>query len=182
MIQYKFNLLGSFPEEDYKKIADRALAAARRASAVDTGAYRRSWRVRLVGDFLFVFSNLRYAAPVELGSPVHKVHKHKVRNALARIGLGTGTVSLGQGVETTISSAPSSAPGTPRAEAPGTPRAAAARPNIAPLTLQEIRSPALIRNRFTLPNIPRPQRQNRAALLAALAALAAAQEEEQEQP
>lgn len=168
MIQYRYNLLGRFPEKDYKKIADRALAAAQRASAIDTGAYRRSWRVRLVGDFLIVSNNLRYAAPVELGSVVHKTHKHKIRNALSRIGLKTGTMSLGQGADAPISTA-----------AQGTPKATST-PTIPSLTLQEIRSPALIRNRFNLPTIPKPQRQNRAALLAALAALAATSREEEQ--
>jgi hypothetical protein len=179
MIQYRYNLLGRFPQEDYKKIANKALAAAKGASAVDTGAYRRSWRVRLVGDFLLVSNSLRYAAPVELGSPVHKTHKHKIRNALARIGLSTGTVSLGQGIEADITTRVS--PPVNRKQATPSQSGKRKQPSAPILSPQELRSPALLRNRFQLPKIPRPQFLNRAALLAAIAAATAARKEEVEE-
>lgn len=188
MLTYRFNLAGKFSPEDYDKIAKRALAAARGASAVDTGAYRRSWRTRIVGDFLLVSSSLRYAAPVELGSVVHKKHRHKIRNALARVGLGTGTVSTGAGTSTTFST-PSQ--GTPRPETQERPRVERTTPTVSPLTLDEVRSPALLRNRLRtqtitrpvlpsgLPTISKSQLFNRSFLTAAIAAAVTLQEEEE---
>jgi hypothetical protein len=96
MISYKFNLFSAgFRESQYKQVEARALSAARGASAVDTGAFKRSWNTRMQGDTLVVFSNLRYSAPVELGSSVHKVHKNKIKNALAKIGLQSGKQTIG---------------------------------------------------------------------------------------
>lgn len=96
MISYKFNLFAAgFRESQYKQVEARALLAARGASAVDTGAFKRSWQTRMQGDVLVVFSNLRYAAPVELGSSVYKFHKHKIKNALAKIGLQSGKQTIG---------------------------------------------------------------------------------------
>jgi len=192
MLTYRYNLSGIFSPEDYDKIAKKALAAAKGASAIDTGAYRRSWRVQVTGDFLLVSSSLRYAAPVELGSSVHKVHKHKIRNALAKIGLDTGTVSLGAGKSNTFSTgASASASSRPAAATLGRGTTSTAS-SITPLTLAEIRSPALILNRMRaqaaqrpklptgLPTISKSQLFNRTFLTAAIVAAVALQEEEPE--
>jgi len=194
MITYKYNLVGRFSPEDYPKIAKKAEAAAKGASAVDTGAYRRSWQVRLTGEFLFVSSSLRYAAPVELGSTVHKKHKHRIRNALARIGLGSGTVSLSAGVTAGFSSGKGVDITTTTSsdnQDTDTEDSTSAIPSISPLTPQEIRAPALLLNRFrtqravrptvgnTSPSITKAQLFDRNFLLAALAAATLLREEEQ---
>jgi hypothetical protein len=183
MITYKYNLTGKFSPEEYDKVAKKALRLTRSASAVDTGLYRRSWRVRVTGDFLFVSNSLRYAAPVELGSSVHKKHKHKIRNALAF--LGSGSVSVGAGTSTGFTSgkAPSQTPS----------QAPSQTPKAVPLTVAELRAPALLLNRFkpqkvVVPSLPsgRPtitktQLFNREYLLAAIAAAALLKEEEVEE-
>lgn len=147
MITYRYSLLGKFSPEEYDKIASKALKTARGASAVDTGAFRKSWRVRLSGDYLLVSNSLRYAAPVELGSIVHKKHKYKVRNALAKIGLRTGSVSLGAGISTSISSP---VKGTPRTGAQETTRVQndPSLPVIPVMTPAEASAPALLLNRY----------------------------------
>lgn len=160
MVSYRYNLLAlGISTGRYRTTANRALRTARQASAVDTGNFRKGWRVRLVGDFLFVENSVRYAAPVELGSIVHNKHKHKVRRALSRIGLNNGILSQGQGVRSTfLESQPVSR-------------------TVPPLTLQEIRSPALIRNRFRS-NLPPKADLFKPAALAALI-LSTRQQQEQ---
>jgi hypothetical protein len=181
MLTYRYNLIGKFSPEEYDKIASKALKTARGASAVDTGTYRRSWKVRITGDFLFVSNSLRYAAPVELGSIVHKKHKHRIRNALAF--LGSGSVSLGAGTSTGFTSG----------KAPSVGSKATTASKVVPLTLAELRSPALLLNRFKPPVFARPkipsgqptvtkaQLFNRDYLLAALAAALLLKEKEVEE-
>lgn len=131
MVSYRFNLL-SLGISDYRALANRALRIARRATAVDTGRMRRGWRVRLVGDFLFVENSVPYAAPVELGSIVHKRHKHRVRDALSSIGLTNATLTTASGNQSLASSEKSQ----PK------------KSKVVPLSLREIRSPGLISQRF----------------------------------
>lgn len=98
MLTYRYNLLGlGYSTRQYKNVASRALVVARGASAVDTGAFRKGWTTRVVGDFLLVSNSVRYSAPVELGSIVHKKHQFKVRDALAGMGLGQGAIVLSTG-------------------------------------------------------------------------------------
>ena len=192
MLTYRFNLSGVYAPEDYKKIAKKALAAARGASAVDTGAYRRSWRVSIVGDFLLVTSSLGYAAPVELGSSVHKVHKHAIRNALAKIGLTTGNVSLGAGTSLPFGAGASAPTSSRPAGATDTSRGNTSKASsIALLSPAELRSPALILSRLRaeaiqrpklpsgLPTVSKSQLFNRTWLLAAIAAAVAIQQTEE---
>ena len=193
MLTYRFNLAGRGTEKDYKKIAAKALRVARSASAVDTGSFRRGWKVSLSGDLLSLTNAVRYAAPVELGSSVHKKHKHRVRNALLRMGLGTMQTAVGSKVIAVTASQSDKVIGVTDgvlAEAATPSGILQAASTVTPLTLQEIRSPALIRNRFkaALPTLPsgRPattkaQLFNRDYLLAAIAAAVALSETEQEQ-
>jgi len=183
MITYRYNLAGKFAPEEYDKIASKALKVAKGASAVDTGAYRKSWRVRLSGDYLLVSNSLRYAAPVELGSVVHKKHKHKIRNALSRMGLNTGSVSLGAGTSTAISTQT-----TNRVVSTST---RPTRPSTPPITPAEASAPALLLNRYRQatrrpsasprqPTIPKSQLFNRSFLLGALATATLLREEPEE--
>jgi hypothetical protein len=147
MISYRFNLLSlGFPESSYKEVLARSEILAKGASAVDTGAYRKGWKSRLSGDFLFVSNNVRYAAPVELGSIVHKRHKYKVRDALSTLGLKSGVVDLGQGVK---------APFSISANA-GQTRKTLGRPKPIILSVAEVISPALLLKRFR-PDPPKIQ-------------------------
>ena len=183
MITYRYNLAGKFATEEYDKIASKALKVAKGASAVDTGAYRKSWRVRLSGDYLLVSNSLRYAAPVELGSVVHKKHKHKIRNALSRMGLNTGSVSLGAGTSTAISTQT-----TNRVVSTST---RPTRPSTPPITPAEVSAPALLLNRYRQatrrpsdslrqPTISKSQLFNRSFLLGALATATLLREEPEE--
>lgn len=144
MISYSFNILGRFPDETYKQTASRALTVARRASAVDTGAFKSAWQVRLSGDQLIVFSTLRYAKPVELGSIVHRKHQFKIIRALERMGLKQGTLSLGASTKIPTDSLDKDPPD----------KELLSPIQIIPtLTEQEMRSPALLLRRFQVPKI-----------------------------
>ena len=150
MLTYRYNLrsLGYF-EDEYDKISSDALRLARSSSAVDTGKFRRGWIVRVKGDDLFVQNSVRYAPFVELGSIVYKKHKYKVRNALATLGLTRGIESIGNFRKTFSTSVGSEQkPLDSKIQIVSI-------PTIAPLTDQEIRSPALLVQRL------RPKRQTR---------------------
>ena len=59
-VSYRFNLIREgVRETSYTSIGQRALSAAKAASAVDSGAFKRGWKVRQVGDFLFVYNQTR---------------------------------------------------------------------------------------------------------------------------
>ena len=131
-VSYRFNLIREgVRETSYTSIGQRALSAAKAASAVDSGAFKRGWKVRQVGDFLFVYNQTRYAAPVELGSAVHKKHQYEIRDALARIGLRSPQISVGAGTYTESRSNSSSK----------------VKPLQTALSSSEIRSPALLLKR-----------------------------------
>ena len=96
MFTYTYNLreLG-YPEEEYDKIAAKALSLARGASAVDTGSFKNGWTTSIQGDILLVQNGVRYAPFVELGSVVYRFHRYKIRRALASLGLKRGTEQFG---------------------------------------------------------------------------------------
>lgn len=129
-ISYRFNLASSGAStKDYPLIAQRALRAAREASAVDTGAFKKGWTVGLAGDYLILSNRVRYAAPVELGSVVHKHHQFKVRDAVTEL-LKVKTPTM------EVAGVPVATASTVRPSAPKS-----------LITEQEIRSPALILKR-----------------------------------
>lgn len=190
MLTYRFNLLFKIPESEYDALTGRALRTARRASAVDTGRFRNGWSVRRSGDFLYVTNSVRYAAHVELGSAVHRRHRHKVLNALRSLGIGTPSVSLTgrsftnnlslEGNTTNRNTSSSTGSGVGKST-PSVPKSI--------ISPQGIKSPALIRQRLG-PNLNvvqntrqqvlntinnRSQFRKRSFLLPALAALAASQ-------
>lgn len=184
MFTYTYNLreLG-YSEEDYEKTAKKALSLARGASAVDTGRFRRSWTAKVDGDILTVSNTVRYAPYVELGSIVYRFHRYKVRDALSRLGLSKGTESFGSGTKSkTFGKSTSPRTGTETGVPSGTEEvlqssSSAQAITIPTLTEQEIRSPALLLNRFrtsrattptapqTITPIPKAQLFNRSRLL-----------------
>ena len=178
MFTYKYNLrtLG-YPEEDYDKIARKALSLARGASAIDTGQFRRGWSTKVQGDILLVQNGVRYAPFVELGSIVYKFHRYRIRRALASLGLSRGTENFGTGDKSfgegsTSTNGGQSSTGQTRSTESSTPTL----PQIQPITEQEIRSPALVARRLkiqrvqpqalpTVQQIPKAQLFNRSRLL-----------------
>lgn len=183
MITYTYNLrdLG-YSEEDYEKTAKRALSLARGASAVDTGRFRRGWTVRVSGDILSVSNAVKYAPYVELGSIVYRFHRYRVRDALSKLGLSRGKESLGSGKSKSFGTSTGSRTGTETGAPSGTEgvlQSSSSAPTITipTLTEQEIRSPALLLNRFrtsrattqtapqTISPIPKAQFFNRSRLL-----------------
>lgn len=177
MFTYTYNLrtLG-YPEEDYDKIAKRALTLARGASAIDTGRFRNGWTTKVQGDILLVQNGVRYAPYVELGSIVYKFHRYRIRRALASLGLSRGAESFGTAPTQEFSEEQGA---SVRGESPGAVPSATEDTIVVPvqpLTEQEIRSPALLLNRFKTPRaqptalptaqqIPKAQLFNRSRLL-----------------
>tara|TARA_R110002020_G_scaffold213427_1_gene420231 strand:+ start:30706 stop:31212 length:507 start_codon:yes stop_codon:yes gene_type:complete len=96
MIAYTYTLT---PSDNKKDLAKRAIVLAQRASAVDSGRYRRGWRAVVSNDRLVVSNNVKYAMFVELGTIYTTVNKHRVRDALKSLNLGTPTVTIGTGVQ-----------------------------------------------------------------------------------
>ncbi len=180
MFTYKYNLRAlGYPEEDYEKIAKKALSLARGASAVDTGRFKNGWTTKVQGDILLVQNAVRYAPYVELGSIVYRFHRYRIRRALATLGLTQGTENFGTG-DQSFSTGPSTRTGTET----GAPSGASGvlqsspqtQPQIQPITEQEIRSPALVARRLTVSRvqptpvpkvqqIPKAQLFNRSRLL-----------------
>ena len=145
LFTYRFNLkeLG-YQEDQYKEVSSKALSLSRGASAVDTGLFRKGWHTSLNGDILSVSNPVRYAAFVELGSVVHKKHKHRIKKALAKLGLTKGSAAFGSKTLGSFGKA-TKVEGTASTVIISTPETTQ---KIKPLSEQEIRSPALLLNRF----------------------------------
>ena len=202
MVTYRFNLLFQAKEEDYNKIRSQALRLAQRASAVDSGKFRRGWTARLSGDFLIVSNSVRYAAYVELGSIVHRKHRHKVLRALRGLGIGSPSTFIGGRASSTPTNlSPERRPeGTTttsgrEASSQRTTEDSSTGRIIPKVSLQELKTPALIKQRLRL-NVDigntarqqilsivnnRSQFRSRSYLLPALAALAVSQGNENNQ-
>ena len=149
MFTYKYNLRAlGYPEEDYDKIAKKALSLARGASAIDTGRFKNGWTTKVQGDILLVQNGVRYAPYVELGSIVYRFHRYRIRRALATLGLTQGTENFGTGEKGfSAGGKPPSSKETREAGSTSTPIIT---PQIQPITEQEIRSPALVARRLTV--------------------------------
>ena len=145
-----------YSEEEYQSIALKAQSLARGASAVDTGRFKRSWVTRVDGDILVVSNSVRYAPFVELGSAVYRFHRYRIKRALETLGLSRGKEQFGPGASKDFSTPvkPSPSKETREGQAPttGLPKA----PQIQPITEQEIRSPALLLRRLTIPRATQP--------------------------
>lgn len=188
MITYTYNLRSlGYSEDEYSRVSRDALRLAQSASVVDTGRYKRGWQVQLSGDLLLVKNAVRYAPYVELGSIVYIKHRYKVRRALSTLGLTNGTQSAGNyrasfSVPAKVTRDEKDRILQERTTTGSTDPVEFAQEelsalSIAPLTDQEIRSPALLLRRTTQRrqqtisrNIPTGQLFNRSRLIELIAA------------
>jgi hypothetical protein len=156
MFSYKFDLRSlGYSEEDYDKTAIKAQVLARNASAVDTGLFKRGWVSRVNGDILTVSNAVRYAPFVELGSAVYRFHRYKVKRALESLGLTRGKEQFGPGLARDFSTGDKTGPSKETREGSASPSTGLPTPPpVQPITEQEIRSPALLLQRFRIPRVP----------------------------
>lgn len=95
MIAYTYTIT---PSTNTKNLARRAVSLAQRASAVESGRFRRGWKSYITGNRLVVYNDVRYAMFVELGTKYYKGNKYRIRNALKSLSLGSPRQTLGTSV------------------------------------------------------------------------------------
>jgi hypothetical protein len=91
MIAYVYNISPS----DTNNLATRAVTLAQRASAVESGRFRRGWKAYVSGNRLVVYNNVRYAMFVELGTRFYTGNRYRIRNALNSLKLGNPQETVG---------------------------------------------------------------------------------------
>ncbi len=95
MIAYSYTIT---PSDSTKNLARKAVTTAQRASAVESGRFRRGWKAYTSGDTLVVYNDVRYAMFVELGTRFFTGNRYRIRNALKSLSLGNPKETIGVSV------------------------------------------------------------------------------------